>query len=144
MVGDEHEIARAEAFVHAAGGVGQKKNFRAEHCHQARGQEDILGGVALVKVDAALHDDDLDVAEGAEHKAPAMPGDGGDGEALDIGIVHGGDRVDLVCQCAESGAEDQCHLRHKVGLFPHTGETFLQFLIGFGHGVPPVLFYSEW
>ena len=129
MVADDHEVAHVEVFVDAAGGVGQEQDLGAHETHQTGGQQDILNGIALVIVDAALHDDHLDLAEIAEDETAPVACDGGNGEAFDVVVVYGGHGLDLIGQSTQAGAEDQSDVGNKIGLFAHAGETFLQLFV---------------
>ena len=59
--GDERALGIAE--IDAAGGVGEDDGFDAHAREDADGERDLLGGVAFVEMDAALHARDGDVPD---------------------------------------------------------------------------------
>ena len=86
VVGDGDERALLVAGVDAAGGVGDDEGFAAEEAEDAGGEGDLGEGVALVGVDAALHDGDGDAGDGAEDEVAGVAFDGGAGEVGDLGV----------------------------------------------------------
>ena len=86
MVGDGDEGALPEVGVDAAGGVGDDEGVAAEEAEDASGEGDLGERVALVGVDAALHDGDGDAVDGAEDEFAGVAFDGGEGEVGDFGV----------------------------------------------------------
>ena len=86
VVSDEHEVAHLEVRVHAAGCVGDKERFYAQLLHHPHGVGNLLHGVALVVVKAALHGNYLAVAEAALDQLAAVPFDGRQGEVRNLGV----------------------------------------------------------
>ncbi len=66
MVGDGDDGSLAVAGVDASGGVGDDESLDAEETEDAGGEGDLRHGVALVGVDAALHDGYGDSGDGSE------------------------------------------------------------------------------
>ena len=66
VVGDGDEGALLVAGIDAAGGVGDDEVFAADEAEDSSGEGDLGEGVALVGVDAALHDGYRDRGDGAE------------------------------------------------------------------------------
>ncbi len=77
VVGDGDEGAGGVGGVDAAGGVGDDEGGAAEQAEDAGGKGDLRHGVALVGVDAALHDGDGDAGDGAEDEVAGVAFDGG-------------------------------------------------------------------
>ena len=75
-----------EVRVHAAGCVGDKERFYAQLLHYPHGVGNLLHGVALVVVKAALHGNYLAVAEAALDQLAAVPFDGRQGEVRNLGV----------------------------------------------------------
>ena len=65
MIGDGDEQALLESGADASGGVGDDEGLAAEEAEDAGGEGDLGDGVALIGVDAALHDGDGD--SGGDH-----------------------------------------------------------------------------
>ena len=80
VVGDADEFAGGEGGADAAGGVGDDDGADAEERKDAHGEGDFVHGVALVGVDAALHDGYGNAGEGAKDEATGVAGDGGLGK----------------------------------------------------------------
>ena len=80
VVGDGDERALPVAGVDAAGGVGDDEGFAAEEAEDAGREGDLGERVALVGVDAALHDGDGDSGDGAEDEVAGVALDGGAGK----------------------------------------------------------------
>ena len=72
---------------------------------------------------------DGNLAEIAKHKASPVPRYGGDRKALDIGIVHSGNGIQLVGKRTQPRSKDQRHLWHKIGFFAHALYAAKQFFI---------------
>ena len=80
MVGDDHQVANLEAGVHAASRIADEEGLDAQLVHHAYGEGDLLHGVALVVVEAALHGHDIHSAELSEDELAAVALDRGHGE----------------------------------------------------------------
>ena len=76
VVGHKAQIADVVALVDGAGGIAGDERVHADAPHEPDRERDLLRGVALVAMQAALHADDLPAAEDADDEAPDMPGDG--------------------------------------------------------------------
>src|SRR6266851_2923380 len=110
VVGDGDDGSLAVAGVDASGGVGDDELADAEEAEDAGGEGDLRHGVALVGVDAALHDGYGDAGVGAsycpEDEFAGVADDGGLGEVRDFGVGDGGGVLHLRGEVAEAGAED--------------------------------------
>ena len=111
MVGDGDEGALLVAGVDAAGGVGDDEGLAADEAEDAGGEGDLGEGVALVGVDAALHDGDGDAGDSAEDEVAGVAFDGGAGEVGNLGVGDAGGAADVVGEVAEAGAEDDADVR---------------------------------
>ena len=113
------EMATSDALfvagVDAAGGVGDDEGFAAEEAEDAGGEGDLGEGVALVGVDAALHDGYGDSGDVAEDEFAGVAFDGGLREVGDVGVGDGGGVFDLRGEVAEAGAEDDAEARGEWG-----------------------------
>ena len=99
------------AGVDAAGGVGDDEGFAAEESEDAGREGDFGERIALVGVDAALHDGDGDSGDGAEDELAGVAFDGGLREVGDVGVGDDGRVFDLRGEVAEAGAEDDAEAR---------------------------------
>jgi hypothetical protein len=106
VVFDEHEVARRGAELDAARCVGDEENAAAELPHDARREDDVVGAVALVGVDAAIHEEDGAAGKGTEQEAAAVAGDRAGGEVGDVAVGGLCGDVHTLGEGAESGAED--------------------------------------
>ena len=131
--------------VDAACGVGKQQLFRAQHAHQPGGKHHVLHGVALIIMDAALHDDYRNLIYIAEDKAALVSGYGRHRKSLDVMIADFGPDIDALCVIPQSGSQNQRHFRLKICFLPNTSHTVLQFLHCFAHRhtllLNPVLFH---
>ena len=80
MVGNHHQVANLEAWVHASGSVRDEEGLDTQLVHHANGEGDLLHRVALVVVETALHSHDIHTAKFSEDKFAAVALDGRDGE----------------------------------------------------------------
>ena len=109
VIGDEDEGAGREIRIDAAGGIGDDERAAAEEGEDAGREGDVGKGVALVGVDAALHDGDGCAGDGANHELAGVADDGGGREVRDVGVGDG-DRVgDRRCEVAEARPEDDAN-----------------------------------
>ena len=86
VVGDDHQVAYMEMFVHAARGIGYEEGFDTQFVHHTYGEGHLLHGVAFVIVEAPLHGHDVHAAELAEDELAGVPFYGGDGEVGNLCI----------------------------------------------------------
>ena len=66
MIGFVGEDYTTMESIHATGGVTDQDMGHAQGLHHAHGKGDLLGAVALIKVEAALHGHHVLAAQGAE------------------------------------------------------------------------------
>ena len=111
VIGEKDELADAVTVLNAAGGVGEDDGADAEGAEHAHGEGDLGGGVALVGMDAALHDEDGFAAQRAGDDAAGVAFDGGLGEVGDVGVGDEDGIGDGVGDCAQAGAEDDAEAR---------------------------------
>ena len=76
--------------IDSAGSVGDDERAAAEERQHAGGEGDLGGGVALIKVHAALQHGDRRGGNMAEDEAACVADDAGGGEVRDVGIGDGG------------------------------------------------------
>ena len=74
VVVDQHDVAALVVRVHAAAGVADDEQLRAQGLHHAHGQRDLLERIALVHVEAAFHRHDGQAGELAADQPAAMAG----------------------------------------------------------------------
>ena len=72
VVGDDHQVAYVETFVHASGGVGYEQSLYAQLIHHTDREGHFFHGVAFIEMEASLHGENVDVAELAEDQFTAM------------------------------------------------------------------------
>ena len=102
------------AGVDAAGGVGDDERFAADEAEDAGGEGDLGEGVALVGVDASLHDGDGNSGDSAEDEVAGVAFDGGAGEVGNLRVRNAGGAADVVGEVAEAGAEDDADVGFQV------------------------------
>ena len=110
MVGDDHQVARAERGVDAARGVRYEQEADAQLLHDTDREGHLLHRVALIIVEPPLHGHDAAAFDLAENQPSAMPLDGRDGESGNILVVDGVTGRDPVGEASEAGAEHDTHL----------------------------------
>ena len=139
VVGDQHEIADTEAAVDAAAGVGDQQGRNAQQPRHPHRIGRLLGGIALIAMEPALHGQYLRAAKPAADKAAPVVGRGGDGKMRQLAVGHGDGVLQLVGEIPQPGAEDE----QRLG--PARADARLQRLgaleiIFIGeHSVPPLL-----
>jgi len=114
VVGDGDERALCVAGVDPAGCVGDDESFAADEAEDAGREGDLGEGVALVGVDAALHDGDGDSGDGAEDEVAGVAFDGGAREVGNLGVGDSGGAADVVGEVAEAGAENDADVGFQV------------------------------
>ena len=116
VVGDDHQVANFEVRICTAAGVGHEQGFDAQFAHHTYRERNFFHGIAFVEVEAALHRQNILVAQLAENQFAAVPLYRRYGEVGDILIFYFVLLGDLACQAAKSGSEDNCRLRMCVHL----------------------------
>ena len=106
VVGDGDERALGDVGADASGGVGDDEDPAAEQAEDAGGEGDLVHRVALISVDAALHDCDWDAGNVPEDQLAGVAGDGRERPAGDVGVGDDVGAGDLGGEVAEAGAED--------------------------------------
>ena len=74
MIGDQHEIAGAEAYIYAAAGIGQYQRLDAQGSKNPYGQGDLLLGKTFIVMDPALEYNHSLAAFLAEDQCAAVSG----------------------------------------------------------------------
>ena len=72
VVGDDHQVAYMEMFVHAARGIGYEEGFDTQFVHHTYGEGHILHCVTFIEVETALHSEDINTAEFSENQFATM------------------------------------------------------------------------
>src|ERR1700722_16248913 len=103
MVADGDERAFPEAGVDAPGGVGDDEFVAAKHAEDSGGVSNLGEWVALVGMDAALHNGDDNPADGADDKFAAVAFHGGERPAGDFVVGNDGRIFDLRGEVTEAG-----------------------------------------
>ena len=106
MVGDGDQRALPVTGVDASCGVSDDESLAAEETEDAGGEGDLGEGVALISMNAALHDGYGDLGDGAEDEVSGVALDGGAGEVGDLGVGDAEGGLDLGGEASETGAED--------------------------------------
>ena len=106
MVGDGDDGALRECGADASGGVGDDEGLATEEAEDAGGEGDLIHAVALVGVDAALHDGYGDACDGAEDEVAGVADDGGLREVWDVCVGDAGGGFDVSGEVAKTGAEN--------------------------------------
>ena len=86
MVGDDHQVAHMEIFVHAACGIRYEEGLDAQFVHHADREGHLFHRVAFVIVEAPFHGEDIDTSEFSEDEFAAMAFYGGNREVGNLGI----------------------------------------------------------
>ena len=122
VVGDEHQVARVPQRVHAAAGVRDDEDARAESPQHAHGERDLLEGVALVAVEPALHRDHAPAGEGPEQELAGVTLDGREGKPRDLLVGDARRDRELAGEAAQAGAEDDRDVGNELRPRPHRAE----------------------
>ena len=77
MVGDNHQVAYLEGWVHATCGIGDKECRDAQLVHDTDGEGDSLHVVAFIEVEATLHGQDVNTPQLAEDELAGVAFYGG-------------------------------------------------------------------
>jgi len=106
VIGEGDDGSLAVAGVDATGGVGDDEALHAEEAEDTGGEGDLGHVVALVGVDAALHDGYGDSGDGADDESSAVADYGGLGEVGDVGVWNRDGILHLGGEVAEARAQD--------------------------------------
>ena len=129
MVGDDHQVARAERCIDAARGVRDEQEADAEQPHDADREGHLLHRIAFVVVEPSLHGHDAAAARLAENQTSLVPLDRRDGEAGNVLVIERMARLDPVGEIAQPRAEHDAHLGREIsGRGPDERGGFLNFL----------------
>ena len=105
MVGDQHELARADLRPQRPGRVREHEDLGARGAQGADGRADRVEVAALVDVRATLEHGDRHVADPAETARPPWPATVGRGKPGQVGVVDDGLVGDGVGDRTEPRAE---------------------------------------
>ncbi len=72
MVGDDHQVAHKETFVHTTGGIADEECLDAQFVHHTDGEGHFFHRVALIVVEAALHSHNIHASQLAEDQLAAV------------------------------------------------------------------------
>ncbi len=114
MVSNEHQVPRLPARMDAAGGVGDDEGVAPQQPEHPDRVGDLLIGVALIVVHAALHHRHPLALQSAEDQPALVPRGGGGFEIRDLAV---GDRhrpLYLVPQVTQAGAQDHSHFGREA------------------------------
>ena len=132
VVGDGDDGALREVGADAAGGVGDDEGLATEEAEDASGEGDLVHGVALVGVDAALHDGYGDASYVAQDEVAGVTDDGGLGEVRDIGIGDACGGFNVGGEVAEARAEDDADSGKERGFAADVFGGGLRFAVEVG------------
>jgi len=121
--------------VDAAGGVGDDEGFAADEAEDAGREGDLGEGVALVGVDAALHDGYRDAGDDPEDEVAGVAFDGGAGEVRDLGVGDARGGADVSGEVAEAGAEDDADAGGEISCGADVVGGGLDVAVEIGHRV---------
>ena len=86
MVGDDHQVANLEGWIHATCCIGDKECLDAQLVHDANGEGDSLHAVAFVVVETSLHGQDVNTSQLAEDELAGVAFYGRDREVRYLAI----------------------------------------------------------
>ena len=86
VVGDDHQVANLKFWIHTTGSVGYEEGLDAQFVHHSDREGDLLHRVALVKVEASLHGEDVDTTQLTEDEFARMAFYGRYGEIGNLGV----------------------------------------------------------
>src|SRR3954453_10697998 len=72
VITDKHQRALRESEIDATRGVGEDHGFDTHTRKYANGERDLLGGITLVLMDAALHGGDFNCGSFANNEASGV------------------------------------------------------------------------
>jgi hypothetical protein len=106
VVGDGDERALLQVGADASCCVGDDEGLAAEETEDAGGEGDLGDGIALIGVDAALHDGYCDPSDCAQDEVAGVTHDGRPWEVWDVGIGDARGVFDVGGEVPKAGAED--------------------------------------
>ena len=134
MIGEGDELADAVALGNAARCVGKHHGVKPESPQNAHGEGDLLRCVALIEVDAALHDYDRNAAQHAGNDAARMAHYRGLREMRNLGVGDQDGVGNGVGHRAQAGAEHDADVGREEGEFCAKKRGGFSNLIEVGHG----------
>ncbi len=111
MVGDEHELPRAERLVDRARGVRDDERAHAELPENANAEDRAVGADALVEMGPPAEHRDRHAVDGPEHEHARVSDRGGGRPTRDLGVRHLDAFLDLVGEPAEPAPENHADAR---------------------------------
>src|SRR5204862_3317376 len=103
--GDQRSLGIVE--VDAAGGVSEDDRLHSHARENAHRERDLFGGVAFVKMNAALHAGDRDAVDVAEYQLASVADGSGTGKVRDFRVRNSGSLGEFVGESAEAGAKHE-------------------------------------
>ena len=113
VVGDDHDIARPVALVHATCSVRHDQLFDAQELEKPHGNRQLLKIVPFIGVEPARHTDELLSLQRAENQLSRVVGRGGDEKVRNVPIVDLDRVFDLLRKRPQAGSKNQPQLRRK-------------------------------
>ena len=86
MVGNNHQVANFEGWIHATCSIRHEECLDAQFIHDADGEGDFLHVVSLVVVETALHSHDVHTTQFAEDECTSVSLDGRYGEVGNLTV----------------------------------------------------------
>jgi len=76
MVGDDHEVANLECWIHATSSIGYKEGLDANLIHHTDGEGHLFHVISLIIVETSLHRHDIYAAKFSENQFSGVPFNG--------------------------------------------------------------------
>ena len=114
MVGNDHQVARAERGVDTARSIRHEKVLDAEQCHHTHREGYLRHVVALIVVETPLHCHHLTTLDRTENHATLVSLDRRYGETRNRGVVQNRFGLNLIAKITQSGTENDTHFGGKA------------------------------
>ncbi len=143
LVHETDDVALVVQRVHSAGRAGEDELLRPERAKHPDREGHLLHRVALVVVDAAVHERHAPSPDLAEHELAGVPLHPGLGEVRDVAERYARDLLHVAREVAEAASEHDGDLGLEVGLLPY--ERYgLVYLLGQREDLGHVSSCSSW
>ena len=111
MVGEDHQITDLIIGVHPSAGIGEEEIADPQELHHPHREDDLIHGVALVKMKTSLHGHNLLAGNTTEDQLAVMALYGGDGEIRYLTVPQFFGCLYLPYQTPQACAQDDTRLR---------------------------------
>ena len=129
MIVDQHDLAFSVGGVQASAGVGDAEGFDTEILHDPDRKDNLVHGVAFVKMEASLHGYNIFAGKGSENQFSMVGFNRGYREVRNVAVIEGKLNINLLDKSAEACSKNNTDWIIGTCFFSDKGDRFLDFCL---------------